>query len=264
MIANTHNATPLRHAPVNKAQILSRFSADPDRYYTVELFAQEGYARAACRVCGRFYWSANPNRDTCPDHDPEMYSFIGRPPTNIRLDYTESWRKIKEFFVSNNHTSIPRYPVVCRWRDDLYYTIASIVDFQRVSGSHVTFQFPANPLIIPQTCLRFKDIENVGVTGRHFSSFCMVGQHSVPDTGGYWKDTCIRLDHSLLTGPFGIPSEEITFVEDVWGRRRLVRPVPGVLCAGTGAGQRGIHRVSGDHRGPYNPETPHNRHGRRS
>ena len=201
---------------MDKSQILAKFSADPDRYYTVELFGNEGFERRACRACGRYYWSANPGMLTCPDHDPDTYSFIGQPPTGVRLDYTEAWRRIEEFFVSRNHTSIPRYPVVCRWRDDLYYTIASIVDFQRVSGSQVTFQFPANPLIVPQTCLRFKDIENVGVTGRHFSSFCMVGQHSVPDTGGYWKDTCMELDHDLLTGPFGIPSEEITFVEDVW------------------------------------------------
>ncbi len=201
---------------MDKSEILAKFSADPDRYYTVGLFGEKGFERRACRVCGRFYWSARPEMDTCPDHDPRMYSFIGRPPTRARLDYTEAWRKIEGFFTSNGHASIPRYPVVCRWRDDLYYTIASIVDFQRVSGSQVTFQFPANPLIVPQTCLRFKDIENVGLTGRHFSSFCMVGQHAVPDTGGYWKDTCIELDHGLLTGPFGIPSEEITFVEDVW------------------------------------------------
>lgn len=200
---------------VDKSQILARFSADPDRYYTVELFKEKGFDRRSCRVCGRFYWSTQ-QMDTCPDHDPRMYSFIGQPPTSKRLDYTEAWKKIDEFFVANGHTSIPRYPVVCRWRDDLYYTIASIVDFQRVSGSQVTFQFPANPLIVPQTCLRFKDIENVGVTGRHFSSFCMVGQHAVPDTGGYWKDTCIKLDHALLTGPFGIHTDEITFVEDVW------------------------------------------------
>ena len=201
---------------MDKSQILARFSADPDRYYTVELFQNKGFERRSCNTCGRFYWSANPDMAECPDHDPETYSFIGQPPTRTRLDYTEAWKRIEEFFTSHNHTSIPRYPVVCRWRDDLYYTIASIVDFQRVSGSQVTFQFPANPLVVPQTCLRFKDIENVGVTGRHFSSFCMVGQHSVPDTGGYWKDTCMELDHGLLTGPFGIPSEEITFVEDVW------------------------------------------------
>ena len=118
--------------------------------------------------------------------------------------------------MKNNHTSINRYPVVCRWRDDLYFTIASIVDFQRVMGSKVTFEFPANPLVVPQTCLRFKDLENVGVTGRHFSSFCMIGQHSIPDENGYWKDDCINLDFNLLTQQFGINKKEITFVEDVW------------------------------------------------
>ena len=98
----------------------------------------------------------------------------------------------------------------------MYFTIASVVDFQRVMGSKVVFEFPANPLVVPQTCLRFKDLENVGVTGRHFSSFCMIGQHSVPDLGGYWKDECVDLDFRLLTDQFGIKKEEVVFVEDVW------------------------------------------------
>jgi len=98
----------------------------------------------------------------------------------------------------------------------LYCTIASVVDFQRIMGSKVVFEFPANPLVVPQTCLRFKDLENVGVTGRHFSSFCMIGQHSVPDLGGYWKDECVDLDFRLLTDQFGIKKEEVVFVEDVW------------------------------------------------
>ena len=202
---------------MNKSQILQKFSADPDRYYTVGLFAEKGFERKSCVKCGRFFWSMDPSRDRCPDDGTDTYSFIGDPPTAKRFDYTEAWKQIESFFVSNNHTSIPRYPVVCRWRPDLYYTIASIVDFQRVAGSQVTFQFPANPLIIPQTCLRFKDIENVGVSGRHFSSFCMVGQHAVPDMdGGYWKDTCIDLDYNLLTKTFGLNPHEIVFVEDVW------------------------------------------------
>ena len=133
-----------------------------------------------------------------------------------RFDYTQSWKEVESFFVKNNHTSINRYPVVCRWRDDLYFTIASIVDFQRVMGSKVVFEFPANPLVVPQTCLRFKDLENVGVTGRHFSSFCMIGQHSIPNDNGYWKDECVNLDFNLLTQQFGIDKKEITFVEDVW------------------------------------------------
>ena len=106
--------------------------------------------------------------------------------------------------------------MVCRWRDDLYFTIASVVDFQRVMGSKVVFEFPANPLVVPQTCLRFNDLENVGVTGRHFSSFCMIGQHSIPEKGGYWKDECVDLDFRLLTQQFGIKKEEVVFVEDVW------------------------------------------------
>ena len=107
--------------------------------------------------------------------------------------------------------------MVCRWRDDLYYTIASIVDFQRVADGKVMFELPGNPLVVPQMCLRFNDIENVGITGRHYTSFCMVGQTCDADSsGGYWKDRCIDLDFGLLVDIFGISPAEITFVEDVW------------------------------------------------
>jgi alanyl-tRNA synthetase len=155
-------------------------------------------------------------REFCPEDADDTYSFIGEPPTAKRFDYTQAWKQVEEFFVKNGHTSVSRYPVVCRWRDDLYFTIASIVDFQRVMGSKVVFEFPANPLVVPQTCLRFKDLENVGVTGRHFSSFCMIGQHSIPNADGYWKDECVDLDFRLLTEQFGIKKEEVVFVEDVW------------------------------------------------
>ena len=200
-----------------KAEILREFSSEPGRYYAVELFADAGFARVPCDVCGRFFWTLDASRTRCPDDATDTYSFIGDPPTARRFDYAQAWEQVRSYFEDNGHATIGRYPVVCRWRDDLYFTIASIVDFQRVMGSKVVFEFPANPLVVPQTCLRFKDLENVGVTGRHFSSFCMVGQHSVPDMeGGYWKDECIRLDYGMLTGPFGIAPEEIVFVEDVW------------------------------------------------
>ena len=202
---------------MEKKEILEEFSSDPGRHYSVRLFEERGFARRSCARCKRYFWTLDPDRTLCPDDSADTYSFIGDPPTSRRFDYTESWRQVERFFVSNGHASISRYPVVCRWRDDLYFTIASIVDFQRVMGSKVVFEFPANPLVVPQTCLRFKDLENVGVTGRHFSSFCMIGQHSIPGTGGgYWKDECIDLDFGLLTGPFGIAEEEVVFVEDVW------------------------------------------------
>ena len=201
---------------MDKNQILKEFSSDPDKYYKVKLFQEQGFVRKSCSKCGRFFWTLDADRTLCPDDGTDTYSFIGEPPTSKRFDYTQSWKQVEEFFVKNNHTSVSRYPVVCRWRDDLYFTIASIVDFQRIMGSKVVFEFPANPLVVPQTCLRFKDLENVGVTGRHFSSFCMIGQHSVPNNQGYWKDECVDLDYRLLTDQFGIKKEEVVFVEDVW------------------------------------------------
>ncbi len=202
---------------MDKKEILREFSSDPDKYYNVKLFQEQGFVRKSCSKCGRFFWTLNADRNLCPDDGLDTYSFIGEPPTSKRFDYVQSWKHVEEFFVKNNHTSVSRYPVVCRWRDDLYFTVASIVDFQRVMGSKVVFEFPANPLVVPQTCLRFKDLENVGVTGRHFSSFCMIGQHSVPDgNGGYWKDECVDLDYRLLTEQFGINRDEVVFVEDVW------------------------------------------------
>ena len=201
---------------MDKKEILSKFSAEPERYYKVKLFDNEGFERKSCATCKRFYWTVDENRVNCPDHSDDTYSFIGNPPTKKRFDYTQAWKEVESFFVKNGHTSVNRYPVVCRWRDDLYFTIASIVDFQRVMGSKVAFEFPANPLVVPQTCLRFKDLENVGVTGRHFSSFCMIGQHSIPNSDGYWKDQCVDLDYRLMTEQFGVDKKEVVFVEDVW------------------------------------------------
>ena len=201
---------------MDKKEILSKFSTDPERYYKVKLFENEGFMRKSCTICKRFYWTIDENRINCPDHSDDTYSFIGNPPTKKRFDYTQAWKEVESFFQKNGHTSVNRYPVVCRWRDDLYFTIASIVDFQRVMGSKVVFEFPANPLVVPQTCLRFKDLENVGVTGRHFSSFCMIGQHSIPNSQGYWKDECVDLDYRLITEQFGVDKKEVVFVEDVW------------------------------------------------
>jgi alanyl-tRNA synthetase len=81
----------------------------------------------------------------------------------------------------------------------------------------VVFELPSNPLLVPQMSLRFNDIENVGLTGRHYTGFCMIGQTCNADAnGGYWKDRCIELDYQMLTDILGIRSHEIVFVEDVW------------------------------------------------
>ena len=196
-----------------KDELVARFSSEPDKYYRVELFDKLGFGRKKCSNCGGYFWSLD-SRALCPNCEP--YAFIGNPPTSKRLDYVNAWKEVESFFTKNNHASIKRYPVVCRWREDLFFTVASIVDFQRVIGGKVVFELPANPLIVPQMCLRFNDIENVGVSGKHYTSFCMIGQHSLSNEQGYWKDRCIELDYKMLTEGLGIKKEEIVFVEDAW------------------------------------------------
>ncbi len=196
-----------------KEQLVARFSSEPDKYYRVELFNKLGFERKKCSNCGGHFW-ALVSKTYCPNC--EGYGFISNPPTSKRLDYVNAWREVESFFTKNNHTSVKRYPVVCRWREDLFFTVASIVDFQRVIGGKVVFELPANPLIVPQMCLRFNDIENVGVSGKHYTSFCMIGQHSISNGQGYWKDRCIELDYKMLTEGLGIKKEDIVFVEDVW------------------------------------------------
>ena len=180
------------------------------------LFNELGFLRKRCPKCGGFFWTLDEERDYCPEQPCQQYEFLGSPVTSTKVDYTTAWKKVESFFNKNGHHSVRRYPVVCRWRPDLYFTIASIVDFQRVESRRVVFEFPFNPLIVPQMCLRFSDIANVGVTGRHYTSFCMIGQHALANEKGYWKDKCIELDFRLLTEEFGIDKKEVVFKEDVW------------------------------------------------
>jgi alanyl-tRNA synthetase len=200
---------------MGKKELMQKFQKDHDKYWKVELFEREGFVRKQCKKCGKFFWSIAVG-DTCPDATCTAYGFIGNPPTNKRFNYSEAWKEIDKFFVSQGHTSVRRYPVVSRWRPDLFFTVASIIDFQRIEKGQVAFELPANPLIVPQVCMRFSDIPNIGITGRHYSSFVMIGQHAVANEKGYWKDRCIDLDFELLNRVFGIPKEEIMFVEDAW------------------------------------------------
>jgi len=202
---------------MDKKILRKQFQKDWEKYYKIDFLINKGFQRKICPKCGKGYWTADPERNHCPDQPCQDYEFLGDPPTQKRFSYIESWQEIEKFFKQNGHTSIKQYPIVCRWRPDLFFTIASIIDFQRVEKGQVVFQMPANPLIVPQFCLRFPDIPNVGVTGKHYTNFCMIGQHSIYNgKQGYWKEKCIELDFRLLTETFGIPAKEVVFVEDLW------------------------------------------------
>jgi alanyl-tRNA synthetase len=199
-----------------KEALKRKFSADYKRYYLVDLFRREGFVRRKCENCGKYFWTLDPERTRCDDQPCSLYTFIGSPPTYKKFGYVDTWKAVESFFKKNRHTIVKRYPVVSRWRPDLYFTVASIIDFQRVEAGKVVFSLPANPLVVPQMCLRFNDVPTVGVSGKHFTSFCMIGQTALANRKGYWKDETIDLDFKLLTRTFGIKKEEVTFDEDVW------------------------------------------------
>ena len=196
-----------------KDSLRKDFAREWKKHYQVKLFKDLGFERKTCAKCGKHFWTLDKKRKTCPDPPCENYGFIGSPITKKSLDYIETWRQFEGFFKKEGHTSVPRYPVIDRWRPDLFFTIASIQDFQRIDQGNIVFEYPADPLVVPQICLRFNDIPNVGITGRHHTSFIMSGQHSF---GAYWKDRCIELNFSFLNRVMGIPEKEIVYVEDVW------------------------------------------------
>lgn len=203
---------------VDKKELRAKFAKDWEKYYKLDFLLEKGFVRRVCKKCGKGFWTLDESRTTCPDQPCQYYEFLGKPPTFKKFSYTEAWKHIENFFVRRGHTSVRRYPVVCRWFPTLFFNNASIVDFYRTENGNVVFDFPANPLIVPQFCLRFNDLPNIGTTGRHYSCFVMVGQHSLYNPKkkiGYWKDRCAELDFELMKS-FGVKPEEIIFVEDVW------------------------------------------------
>ncbi len=185
--------------------------------YRVKLFEKENYLRLKCGVCGADFWSRIP-RDNCNDAPCADYTFfnlrIGSGPLTVR----EVRDKFLSFFEERGHKVIKPYPVVARWRDDLYLTIASIVVFQ----PHVTSGLvppPANPLVIAQPSIRLEDIDSVGYTfGRHLTNFIMGGHHAFnyPDKYVYFTHETVEYAREFFTRVIGVPEDELVFKESWW------------------------------------------------
>jgi len=191
----------------------------PPDEFRLPFFQENGFARKQCKICGSYFWTQNKDDENCGDAPCCEYTFLGKPPTKRSYTVAEMREKFLSFFEEHGHERVRPYPVVARWRDDLLFTIASIVDFQPYVTEGI-IPPPANPLVVSQPCLRFEDIDLVGHTaGRHFTIFEMGGHHAFnykdkPQV--YWKDETIRFHHELLTKDLGVPSERVTYKEGFW------------------------------------------------
>jgi len=184
--------------------------------YDIGYFKENGFVRKKCKKCGSWFWTRDRDRDTCGDAPCEIYSFIGAP-----LFKEHSPEEIRESFLSffelRNHTRMKRYPVVARWRDDIYLNIASIANFQPLitSGSVPP---PANPLVISQPCIRLEDLHSIGKSGRHLTMFEMMGHHAFNKRGEkeiYWKNETVQYCDEFLK-QLGVAEDGITYKEAPW------------------------------------------------
>ncbi len=188
-------------------------------HYSLPIFAEMGYERKKCKSCGEYFWTLEKDRLTCGDAPCDSYDFFEHRYTNSAFSVAEARKSFLKFFEERGHTPIRPRPVVARWRDDIYLTIASIVLFQPfVTSGQVPP--PANPLVVSQPCIRLPDIDNVGLTaGRHSTLFEMGGHHAFnyPEKEIYWKDGTVRYCLDFYSIETGLEPEKISFKESVWG-----------------------------------------------
>ena len=198
-----------------KSEIIDKASDNPEKFFPVEVLKRKQFSRGECISCGRRFWSLN-NRDICGEPDcGNGYTFINDSPSETELGYVEAWKEFKDHMQDRGYAPIDRYPVVARWRDDTDFVQGSIYNFQPHVVSGQT-EPPADELIVPQPSLRFNDVENVGVTGRHYVLHNHIGQtcfkRSDYDQNRYFTDM-----FEFVTQKLQIPKSEIIIHEDSWG-----------------------------------------------
>ncbi len=189
----------------------------------LRFFHENGYYRKKCEKCGAYFWTLDENDKLCGDQPCVEFSFIDNPLGKRPMSLSEVRESFLSFFEKNGHSRLKypvtgeRCPVVARWRTDIYLTIASIADFQ----PHVTsgeVPPPANPLVISQPCIRLNDLEEVGVSGRHLTTFEMMGHHAFNKDNDeiYFKDKTVDLCNKYFTESIGIKKEDIKYKEQLW------------------------------------------------
>lgn len=197
--------------------IKRKLEEKPDELVPVKSLKKMGLKRYRCSVCGKNFWSFT-EKDKCGDVDCiGEYTFFKKEISTLKADYTKIWKQFADFFSKRKHTEIKRYPVVARWRDDIYFVEAAIDDFAPYVIKGIA-EPPANPLVVPQICLRFNDINNVGLSGRHLTSFVMAEEaaFNTKKKKTYFDDEAIKYITDWLLSGLKIKKEELTFIEDAW------------------------------------------------
>jgi alanyl-tRNA synthetase len=199
-----------------KKSFKKQASADPDSYYPTRSLKRNGFHRNKCEKCGINFWTCNDDQKWCGDPSCNAgFQVVKNNPSKHRLSYVDVWKKIVEILEPRGYKPLKRYPVVARWNPTTEFTIASIAAFQPyvIAGEVPP---PAKKLLIPQFCLRFGDVENVGVTGSHCTGFVMIGQHQFVSPEEWNQEQAFQDIYDFLITGVGLDKHEVTIHEDAW------------------------------------------------
>lgn len=191
-------------------------SKNPDKYYPTITLKALNFVRNQCKKCKTYFWAIDKDRKICGDSScVGEFKFIGNTPAKKKLGYLDVWKEFVKIHEKLGYTPIDRYPVVARWRDDTEFVQAGIYDFQPyvVSGE---VEPPANPVIEPQFCLRFNDIDNVGITGSHYTGFIMLGEHAFMNPDDFDPNKYLKDHLTWLNEGLGLDFKDIIIHEDAW------------------------------------------------
>ncbi len=187
--------------------------------FDIDFFRDLNFIRKQCTVCKSYFWTSDRNKNTCGDPACESYSFINNSPVYKKYTLDEMRDEFINFFKNDElgHKFIEPYPVVPRWRNDVLLVNASIYDFQPQVTSGMVPP-PGNPLVMSQPSIRMLDLDLVGKTGRHLTTFEMLCHDSFnyENRYVYWKDETIRYSFRFLTEKLKVRPELITYKEKPW------------------------------------------------
>jgi len=231
------------------------------RELDLHYFHEKGYVRKQCQSCGCFFWTLNPNSTLCGDQPCVPFTFIDNPLGKKQLSLSEVRESFLSYFESHQHQRLhypvtnERMPVIARWRNDIYLTIASIADFQ----PHVTSGIvppPANPLVISQPCIRLNDLDEVGKSGRHLTLFEMMGHHAFNKNTDeiYWKEKTVEYADDYFVNIIGIKKEAINYKEELWVGGGNAGPCLEVVAAGLEIATLVFMNMKQDPQGTYTIE----------
>jgi len=188
--------------------------------FDIDFFRDTGFMRKQCISCSSYFWTLDSEKKTCGDPACESYSFIGNSPVYRKYTIDEMREEFIKFFQNDSefrHKFIPAYPVVPRWRDDVLLVNASIYDFQPQVTSGLVPP-PGNPIVMSQPSIRMLDLDLVGKTGRHLTTFEMLchDAFNYEDKFVYWKNETIRYSFRFLTERLKVDKNLITYKEKPW------------------------------------------------